>query len=225
MRPKLISSGWVKLSNSNDTVSKGQLVFLVRRVNSTEEQSDLLARHYIFADPTAVATTIHKSLSVPLEHTLPLLKDISLWCDSTAHTTLRPNTLYTGIAVVQATPFDGLRILLEQSNRAQLPMRELCSFNAAPGQIGGIDELSGSVEEIAEALTWLEGMTLLSVISRNMTVDADHIGGPIVGKLLTALERAIVPMLDKHAHCRRHVAYPTSPYPSSDVGPLDTWIQ
>jgi hypothetical protein len=196
MRPKLISSGWVKLSNSNDTVSKGQLVFLVRRVNSTEEQSDLLARHYIFADPTAVATTIHKSLSVPLEHTLPLLKDISLWCDSTAHTTLRPNTLYTGIAVVQATPFDGLRILLEQSNRAQLPMRELCSFNAAPGQIGGIDELSGSVEEIAEALTWLEGMTLLSVISRNMTVDADHIGGPIVGKLLTALERAIVPMLD-----------------------------
>jgi hypothetical protein len=75
-------------------------------------------------------------------------------------------------------------------------MRELCSFNAAPGQIGGIDELSGSVEEIAEALTWLEGMTLLSVISRNMTVDADHIGGPIVGRLLTALERAIVPMLD-----------------------------
>lgn len=176
-------------------MSKGQLVFLVRRVNSAEEQSDLLARHHIFADPTAVATTIHKSLSVPLEHTLPLLKDISLWCDSTAHTTLRPNTLYTGIAVVQATPFDGLRILLEQANRAQLPMRELCSFNPAPGQITGSD-FSGSVEEIGEALTWLEGMNLLSVISRNMTVDADHVGGPLVGKLLTALERAIIPMLD-----------------------------
>jgi len=132
---------------------------------------------------------------VPLEHTLPLLKDISLWCDSTAHTSLRPNTLYTGIAVVQATPFDGLRILLEQANRAQLPMRELCSFNPAPGQITG-EEFSGSVEEIGEALTWLEGMSLLSVISRNMTIDANHVGGPVVGRLLTALERAIVPMLD-----------------------------
>lgn len=75
-------------------------------------------------------------------------------------------------------------------------MRELCAFNAAPGQVNGIDEFSGSVEEIAEALTWLEGMNLLSVISRNMSVDADHVGGPLVGKLLTALERAIVPMLD-----------------------------
>lgn len=154
-----------------------------------------MARHHIFADPTAVATTIHKSLSVPLEHTQPLLKDISLWCDSTAHTSLRPNTLYTGIAVVQATPFDGLRILLEQANRAQLPMRELCSFNPAPGQITS-DELAGSVEEIGEALTWLEGMNLLSVISRNMTLEDDFVGGPLVGKLLSALERAIVPMLD-----------------------------
>jgi hypothetical protein len=91
---RLTSSGWVKLTNSNDTVSKGQLVFLVRRVNSAEEQSDLLARHHIFADPTAVATTIHKSLSVPLEHTLPLLKDITLWCDSTAHTPSTQHFVY-----------------------------------------------------------------------------------------------------------------------------------
>jgi hypothetical protein len=74
-------------------------------------------------------------------------------------------------------------------------MRELCSFNPAPGQIAS-DELSGSVEEIGEALTWLEGMNLLSVISRNMTLGDDFVGGPLVGKLLSALERAIVPMLD-----------------------------
>jgi hypothetical protein len=184
-------------NNSLDTVSKGQLVFLVRRVTSSEERTDLLARHYIFADPTAVATTIHKSLSVPLEHTIPLLEDITLWCDSTAHTSLRPNTLYAGIAVVQATPFDGLRILLEQSNRAQLPMRELCTFGSAPNSSNtNGSELVGTIEEIGEALTWLDGMNLLSVITRNMTLDASFVGGPLVGQLLTAIERAIIPMLD-----------------------------
>jgi hypothetical protein len=95
--------------------------------------------------------------------------------------------------VVQATPFDGLRILLEQANRAQLPMRELCSFNPAPMQTGSA-ELSGTVEEIGEALTWLEGMNLLGIISRNMNSPSDF--GPLVGKLLSALERAVIPMLD-----------------------------
>lgn len=197
-------SGWVKLNHSNDTVSKGQLVFLVRRVTSSEERSDLLARHYIFADGTAVANTIHKSLSVPLDHTVPLLQDISHWCDSTARPAVKPNTLYAGVAVVQATPFDGLRILLEKKNRSQLPIRELCTFtqtshahphSANSGADTGI-EISGTVEEIGEALTWLEGMNLLSVITRNMILGEAFVGGPRVGQLLSALERAVVPMLD-----------------------------
>lgn len=164
-------SGWVKLNRSNDTVSKGQLIFLVRRIAAMEEQSDLLTRNYIFADPTAVANTLHKTLSVPLEHTTPLLGDITLWADSTARPALKPNTLYAGVAVVQATPFDGLRILLEQSNRSQLPMRELCTFSDHSTGDGGDDEdLYGTVEEMAEAITWLEGMNLLSVITRNMAL-------------------------------------------------------
>lgn len=204
------------MSHSNDTVSKGQLVFLVRRVNSSEEESDLLTRNYIFAEPNAVAATLHKTLSVPLEHTTPLLSDITLWADATARPALEPNTLYAGVAVVQATPFDGLRILLEQGRRSQLPMRELCNFGTAP--LGkDEDELYGTVEEMAEAVTWLEGMNLLSVITRNMTVHsardnaefmspdgsgaslnrAEELGGPRVTRLLLALERAIIPMLDE----------------------------
>ena len=175
-------------------------MFLVRRVSSSEERSDLLARHYIFADATAVAHTIHKSLSVPLEHTVPLLQDISHWCDSTTRPTLKSNTLYGGVAVVQATPFDGLRILLEKKNRSQLPIRELCTFASAPGAGAGagpgLEPLSGTVEEIGEALTWLEGMNLLSVITRNMIIGEEFVGGPRVGQLLSILERAIVPMLD-----------------------------
>ena len=52
------------------------------------------------------------------------------------------------------------------------------------------------MEEIGEALTWLEGMNLLSVITRNMIIGEDFVGGPRVGQLLSILERAIVPMLD-----------------------------
>ncbi|CAD6587903.1 MAG: hypothetical protein TREMPRED_004887 [Tremellales sp. Tagirdzhanova-0007] len=106
---------------------------------------------------------------------------------------LKTATLYAGIAVVQATPFDGLRLLPEQDNRSQLPMREICPVGKT---VSEVDELSGTLEELGEAITWLEGMSLLSVITRNMTADSEKLGGPRVSRLLSALERAIVPMLD-----------------------------
>ena len=171
-------------------------MFLVRRVTSSAERTDLLAKHFIFAEPSAVAQALHKTLSVPIDHTVPLLDDMSTFCDSTLKPTLRPGVVYAGVAVVQATPFDGLRILLEQDHRAQLPMREICSITQTIGS-PRIGELSGTVEEIGEAIGWLEGLSLLSIITRNMALDANLPGGPRVAKLLQALERAIVPMLDE----------------------------
>ncbi|WVF66848.1 hypothetical protein IAT40_001590 [Kwoniella sp. CBS 6097] len=191
---QILTTGWVKLHNSNDTVSKGQLIFLVRRVVSTVERSDLESRHFIFADPSAVASTLHKTLSVPYEHTMPLLDDMRTFCDSTLQTRLQPGKLYAGVAVVQATPFDGLRILLEKDMRSQLPMREMCSLGVTSSDENA---LSGTVEEIGEALALLEGMTILSIISRNMTSDTDQLLSKRVANLLSALERAIVPMMDE----------------------------
>lgn len=201
-------SGWVKLANSKDTVSKGQLIILVRRITAQQERSDLLTRHFIFADATAVAIALQKTLSVPLEHMNPLLKDVQRFCDMTTRVDLQPGTLYAGVAVVQATPFDGLRILLEEKNRSQLPMRELCTFTSTTTtrlsnlSSSTADEISGTVEDIGEALTWLEGMNLLSIIGRNVAMATnpqsprDAVGGPIVTQLLRHIERAIVPMLD-----------------------------
>ncbi|OCF45068.1 hypothetical protein I317_01119 [Kwoniella heveanensis CBS 569] len=191
---QILTTGWVKLHNSNDTVSKGQLIFLVRRVLSAVERADLESRHFIFADPQAVATTLHKTLSVPFEHTMPLLDDMRGFCDSTLQTRLQPGKLYAGVAVVQATPFDGLRILLEKDMRSQLPMREVCSLGLPSSDD---DVLSGTVEEIGEAVALLEGMTILSIISRNMTAGTEQMLSKRVVNLLSALERAIVPMLDE----------------------------
>lgn len=195
---QVLTTGWVRLGNSKDTVSKGQLIFLVRRVTSAQERSDLLSRHFIFADPASVAMSLHKTLSTPLDHVMPFLEDMRTFTDSTMRMTLRANTLYAGVAVVQATPFDGLRILLSKSNRSQLPMREVCAFSTLPGLPVNVAEgLAGTVEEIGDAVTWLEGMTLLSVITRNMSPDSTKVGGPRVGRLLAALERAIIPLLDE----------------------------
>jgi hypothetical protein len=152
---------------------------------------------------------------------MPLLDDIRAFCDSTMRSTLKAGQLYAGLAVVQATPFDGLRILLEQDNRAQLPMREICPIGVDTQ--GG--ELGGTVEELGEAITWLEGMSLLSIITRNMTNSNDQLGGPRVAALLSALERALVPMLDEmltsedmaHILPRLHlhpVLVPLTPAPS-----------
>jgi hypothetical protein len=195
---QILTTGWVRIQNGEDTVSKGQLIFLVRRVKSSQERSDLLSRHFIFADPLAVATSLHRTLSTPFEHVMPFLEDMRSFCDNTMRMQLRPNTLYAGVVIVQATPFDGLRILLNNHNRSQLPMREVCTFSTLPGLPVNVAEgLAGTLEEIGEAVTWLDGMNLLSVISRNMSAEATRVGGPRVGRLLTALERAVVPMLDE----------------------------
>jgi hypothetical protein len=193
---QILTTGWVKLSGSNDTVSKGQLIFLVRRVTSSAERADLLSRHYIFAEAQAVASTLHKTLSVPIDHTMPLLDDMRVFCDTQVRSIPKPAILYAGVAVVQATPFDGLRILLDHNNRSQLPMRELC--NILPEGSSSEDELSGTLQELGEAITWLDGMSLLSIMARNMNTgdEASQVGGPRVQRLLRALERAIVPMLD-----------------------------
>ncbi|WVR04025.1 hypothetical protein IAU60_001024 [Kwoniella sp. DSM 27419] len=191
---QILTTGWVKLHNSNDTVSKGQLIFLVRRVASAAERTDLESRHFIFADPQAVASALQRTLSVPAEHTMPLLDDMRTFCDSTLHSSVQPGKLYAGVAVVQATPFDGLRILLEKDMRSQLPMREMCSLGMPLSDDGS---LGGTVEEIGEALALLEGMTILSIISRNMTQDTTSVLSTKVAALLLALERAIVPMMDE----------------------------
>ncbi|KAK8861350.1 hypothetical protein IAR55_002169 [Kwoniella newhampshirensis] len=191
---QILTTGWVKLTNSNDTVSKGQLIFLVRRVVSAAERSDLESRHFIFADPQAVAGALHKTLSVPLDHTIPLLEDMGTFCDSTLRPELQSGKLYGGVAVVQATPFDGLRVLLEKDKRSQLPMREMCTLGL---QSTNHDELSGSVEQIGETLALLEGMTMLSIITRNIQFDTNDVMTRRVAALLSALERAIVPMLDE----------------------------
>lgn len=195
---QILTTGWVRLRNGKDTVSKGQLIFLVRRVTSAQERSDLLSRHFIFADPASVAMSLHKTLSTPLDHVMPFLEDMRGFTDSTMRMTLRANTLYAGVAVVQATPFDGLRILLSKGNRSQLPMREVCAFSTLPGLPVNVAEgLAGTLEEIGEAVTWLEGMNLMSIITRNMSPDSTKVGGPRVGRLLAALEHAIIPLLDE----------------------------
>lgn len=196
---RILTTGWVELS-SHERVSKGQLIFLVRRISSQREKSDLLSRHFIFAPPSAVATALHKTLSTPFNNVMPLLEDMRGFVDTSMRMTLRPNTLYAGVVVVQATPFDGLRILLDKQNRSQLPMREICTFSTLSGlplNPARDEGLSGTLEEIGEAASWLEGMTLLSVISRNMNPEGTRVGGPRVGRLLTALERAIIPLMDE----------------------------
>ncbi|RXK41450.1 hypothetical protein M231_01356 [Tremella mesenterica] len=209
---QILSTGWVKLPDSTDTISKGQLVFLVRRITSSAERSDLVSRQFIFADANAVASALVKTLSVTLDDTLPLLEGIKTFAHSTMSVTVKPATLYTGVAIVQATPFDGLRIMLEEDNRSQLPMREIGQIVSTTSSASTTSSSSSDnnliisrPEEIGGLLRRLSGMSLLSLIARNIRTkypqdskssQLSQDSSSRLDKLLRLIERALIPMLD-----------------------------
>ena len=140
----------------------------------------------------SISSLPKRMLSLP-HYTRPCLcRMITLSRSSRTLQNTAMSLIYAGVAVVQATPFDGLRILLEQEHRALLPMRELCPIGGTTGPGG----LGGSIEEIAEALTWLDGMSLMAIITRNVNGMVIP-GGQRVAQLLSSLEQCLIPMLDE----------------------------
>ena len=187
-------------SEEDLTVAKGQLIFLVRRVTSSSERSDLLSRNFMFADSAAVATSVHKALAVPLEHTVSLLEDLRQFCDVTTKVNVRPGHLYAGVSIIQPTPFDGLRILVDENDRSQLPMRDIATLASTSSRVcNGLPnaELDATIDEIGHAMHLLEGISLFEIITRDRGVrsyiDRQDM---LATQLMSALETALVPMLD-----------------------------
>ncbi len=204
-------SGYVSLNQNNldgkkATISKGQLIFLVRRITNPAEKQQLLARNFLFAEPSAVANVMSKALAVPVDNLTEVLRDQRDFIDYGLQSGIKPGRLYAGVCVIQPTTFDGIQILVGR-RRHNLPMREICALSTtslatrttSTETDRSADAGLGTVEEVGEALQALQGQTLFDLLAPPPASD-DEKPAPsedqLVTKLRAALVQALIPTLD-----------------------------
>lgn len=131
---------------------------------------------------------------------MSLLEDLRQFCDVTTKVTVKPGRLYAGVSIIQPTPFDGLRILVDENDRSQLPMREIATLASVPSRVctGQPDaELDATIDELGHAMHLLDGISLFEIITRDRGarpyIDRQDM---LATQLMSALETALVPMLD-----------------------------
>ena len=203
-----LCSGHVSVGGDRDhggTVSKGQLIFLVRRVTTAHEKSQLLARNFLFAEPYAVASIMSRTLAVPVDNFLDIIDDQRDFCDKGMAQDIRPGRLYATACIIQPTTFEGIRVCVDPQQRHELPHEEICLLSSVPSAVRTQDTsqsdaiYSGTIEEIGDALTCLEGQTLFEMLApRNELLSASDSlpEDPAVSRLRKILVETVIPMLD-----------------------------
>lgn len=205
------TSGHVRLSSGEGrrhTVTNGQLIFLVRRVTTTHEKSQLLARNFLFAETSAVANVMADVLAVPVEEFTDIMDDQQTFCDYGMTSAAKVGRVYVAASIIQPSTSDGIHICVERHRRHQLPMRELCKVYPVSSAIRSYlsnssntteSGISGSIEELGEALAGLEGQTLFEMIApKNMLLEEESLipEDPSTARLRVSIVNAMIPMLD-----------------------------
>ncbi|KAJ9107335.1 hypothetical protein QFC21_000785 [Naganishia friedmannii] len=208
---RILTTGHVRLSNAEGKrhiATNGQLIFLVRRVTTAHEKTQLLARNFLFADTWAVASVMADVLAVPVEDFRDIIDDQQTFCDHGMMSTARIGKVYVAASIIQPTTFDGIHICVERHRRHQLPMRELCKVYPVSSAVRSHlslsstttdNGISGSIEEIGEALAGLEGQTLFEMIApKNMLLEEESLipEDLSTAKLRISIVNAMIPMLD-----------------------------
>lgn len=190
-------------------MNNGQLIFLVRRVTTAHEKSQLLSRNHLFAEPSAVANVMSNVLAVPVEEFTDIMDDQQVFCDYGMASGVKIGRVYVAASIIQPTTFDGIQVCVEKHRRHQLPMRELTKVSPVPSALRtqashSTDRsdhgVSGSIEEIGEALSGLEGQTLFDMMAtKNMLFEEESLlpEDPSTGRLRMAIVDAMIPMLDR----------------------------
>jgi len=180
-------------------------MFLVRRVTTNHEKSQLLARNFLFAEPYAVASVMSRTLAVPIDNFLDVIDDQRDFCDKGMSQDLRPGRLYATVCIIQPTTFEGIRVCVDTQKRCQLPQQEICTLSSVASSIRTQDtsmsdmQITGTVEEIGEALLGLNGQTLFEMLApRNQLLLSSDTPpeDPTVTRLRRGLVENLIPMLD-----------------------------
>ncbi|BGP40448.1 hypothetical protein JCM10450v2_004430 [Rhodotorula kratochvilovae] len=202
-----------KSSGDKFTVTQGQMLVLARRLKNNAEREALVARGYVFAEPSAVARVTSSAYAVPNDRVFEYFRNVYRFTRFGIAKRLDRGRLYGGLLMLQALPGEGLHVIVDDKQHHSLPMTDLASL-VDPRQDRARYAASSlpvtTLDSVVDALEQLSGQTLLDLINTSNTsyvVDtASELRSLIVKTLRPYLERVLTPDTLDFLLSRLHIA-------------------
>ncbi|GAA5975721.1 hypothetical protein JCM11641_005847 [Rhodosporidiobolus odoratus] len=185
-----------KSSGDKFTVTQGQMLVLARRLKNSAEREALVARGFVFADPSAVARVTSNAYAVPNERVFDYFRDVYRFTRFGVVKRLDRGRLYGGLLLLQALPGDGLHVVVDSRQHHCLPMVELGSLvapSADCAHFASYPHFLSTIEGAISAVQQLGGQSLLDLINTSSAPSdpASDLRNAIVNQLRPHLERVL----------------------------------
>lgn len=210
----LLNSGHFQVSSKSAgeafTVTQGQMLVLARRLRNNAERDALVARGYVFAEPSAVARVTSSAYAVPNERVLEYFRSVYRFTRTGVVKRLDRGRLYGGLLMLQALPGEGLHVVVDERQHHSLPMTDLASLVDPwqdPARFAGSSLPVTTLDRVVDALEQLGGQTLLDLVNTSDAPGAAaELRALVVQTLRPYLERVLTSTTLDSLLPRLHVA-------------------
>ncbi|GAA5915015.1 hypothetical protein JCM5296_003832 [Sporobolomyces johnsonii] len=164
-----------KASGDKFTVTQGQMLVLARRLKSNTERAALLARGFVFAEPSAVARVTSHAYAAPNDRVFDYFRDVYRFTKLGVVKRLDRGRLYGGLLLLQAVPGEGLHIVVDEKQHHSLPMIELASLVSPAADRSKLHSSTLpdiTIQSVVQGLQQLTGESLLDLTNANFTPSA-----------------------------------------------------
>ncbi|BGP16568.1 hypothetical protein JCM10213_000520 [Rhodosporidiobolus nylandii] len=185
-----------KSSGDQFTVTQGQMLVLARRLKNNTERDALLARGFVFAEPTAVARVTSNAYAVPIDRVFDYFRDVYRFTRFGVNKRLDRGRLYGGLLMLQAVPGEGLHVVVDDRQHHSLPMVELGALidpKSDRARFASYPNLVTTLEDVVASLDQLAGQSLLDLMNTPSHANdpASPLRTAIVTQLRAHLERVL----------------------------------
>jgi len=201
-----------KSSGDQFVVTQGQMLVLARRLRNNAEREALVARGYVFAEPTNVARITSSAYAVPHDRVVEYFRSVYRFTRTGVAKRLERGRLYGGLLMLQALPGEGLHVVVDERQHHSLPMTDLAAL-VDPRQDRARSTASSlpttTLDAVVEALHHLGGQTLLDLVNTSSPSSggvAGDLHSLVVQTLRPYLERILTPAALDTLLPRLHIA-------------------
>ncbi|CAG8486081.1 10462_t:CDS:2 [Paraglomus occultum] len=117
----ITTPGW------HEVLGKGQMLFLVKKLNDRTEEERFLRLGHQFVDSSLISPSMASSLNVSPDIMRTYFDEMSTYNNHNSVPSLEPDAVYAGLFICQPQ-MSGMKVLVSANNRHQIPVARLSGY-------------------------------------------------------------------------------------------------